>query len=70
MRVLGLTNHPPPPRSLASLLAQAAAMVQPKGGGRGTWYSDILSPNYTVFGVIRPPSSALWGPLVIRRTSR
>ena len=37
-------------------------------GGRskgGIWYSDIPSPNTTVFGVLWPPRIALWGFLVL-----
>ena len=38
------------------------AMVAEVGG---YWYFDIIpSPNTTVFGVLWPPSIALWGSLV------
>ena len=40
-------------------------------GGRskgGIWYSDIPSPNTTVFSVLWPPSVALWGSLVLPYT--
>ena len=28
------------------------------------WYFDIPSPNTTIFGILWPPSIALWGSLV------
>jgi hypothetical protein len=36
--------------------------------GGDTWCSDILSPNTTVFGILWPPSNALWGSLLLPYT--